>query len=845
MANISSMMSTTNTTSTYQSNGIAGLASGMDTEAVVEAMTSDIQAKIDKIKQQQTKYEWKQDAYREVIDLLTEFQDKYFSYSNPSTNVLSTALYNCVNKVAQGANAGKISVTSSNNKDETAYSVTGVTQLATKAQYIGESMASAGGITTGKFTFKNRDTNLVAGKELVFRYDNVEYTIAVPEDAVISKDNQAGDLAAALNKALADQNVNGSNTKLSERLKFEASGDKITMKTVSSTDSRSFSIEAKSDGKLLSAMGFAVGDSGNASKSVTGSSDVKAVDNIKFTLEGKKLSFDYNGLSKTIQFSADDNDYIMNGVVTKDEQDNDVPADTSPEGILKRMKERIQDKVDEAFGSGKITVDADTSKMNMTFNTEDATSTLSMSSTTLDTMGKNGIFGITNGSSNRLDTSKTLDELVKALDMEIQKEQVGSGKYEKDENGKDKLDSDGKKIEIMKDVYRINVNGKTFDFDTDTQLSTVLNKINGDKDAGINISYLNTTNKFSITADEYGEAEQINISGGIAELLFGGNINKDSTGFKAGQDLQMTIRYAGESEDTVITRNSNNVSLDGVNFTVNEAFGNQVNADGSVTEVADSEAISFKNESDTENAVKVIKEMADAYNVIVDKINEYVTTKQARTSSGKNGSSTYEPLTEAQKKEMSEDEIKSWEKKAKEGILFGDSTLRQLASQLRFAFSSAVGEYGFADEIGIEVATSYSGNGKITINEAKLSEALKNDPDRVRNMFTASEEDAKNNSSFGMAGGFATRVKGIMESYAKTTGSYKGKLVELAGLKNNATTDNNYIARQQKLLTNRLNYFEDLLAARQKRYQNQFSSLEVYISRMNSQSSYLSSAFSY
>lgn len=835
MANISSMMSTTNTTSTYQSNGIAGLASGMDTEAVVEAMTSDIQAKIDKIKQQQTKYEWKQDAYREVITLLTEFQDKYFSYSNPATNVLSSALYNCVNKVAQGANADKISVTSSSNKDETAYNVTGVTQLASKAQYIGESMASTGGITTGAISFGNRDTNMVAGKELSFKYDNVEYSITVPEDFNISKDNQAEDLAAALNKALSEQTVNGSTVKLSERLKFEASGDKLTMKTVSSTDSRAFEITAI-ENALKTSTGFDVGDRGNSTTAITGDVPVEVIKEQAFSLEGKKLSFEYNGLSKTIAFTKEESDAIM--------------AAGDDAAKLEKMRETIQNKVDDTFGSGKITVAADTTKMKLNFNASDATSTLAMSSTTLDTMGKNGIFGITNGISNRLDTSKTLKEL--GVEASFQK-QTGTTK---DENGND--------VPVYEDVYRITVNGKDFDFSADTQLSTVLNKINGDKDAGINISYLNTTNKFSITSDEYGEAEKINISGNIATTLFGGTIGDAVAGqdaakgtFKAGQDLQMTIRYAGESEDTIITRNSNNVSLDGVNFTVNEKFGNQISLDGNgnvqvdvngkpiVDVVADSEAISFKNESDTENAVKVIKEMADAYNVIVDKINEYVTTKQARTSSGKNGSSTYEPLTEAQKKEMTEDEIKSWEKKAKEGILFGDSTLRQLASQLRFAFSAAVGEHGFAEDIGIEVATSYSGNGKITINEAKLTEALKNDPDKVKAMFTASETEAKNSTGFGMSGGFVTRVKSIMEDYAKTTGSYKGKLVELAGLKNNATTDNNYIARQQKLLTNRLDYFEDLLAARQRRYQNQFSSLEVYISRMNSQSSYLSSAFSY
>ncbi len=234
--------------------------------------------------------------------------------------------------------------------------------------------------------------------------------------------------------------------------------------------------------------------------------------------------------------------------------------------------------------------------------------------------------------------------------------------------------------------------------------------------------------------------------------------------------------------------------------------------------------------------------MVEDYNKIIDSVNELISTKSRK--SNKRGQAVYEPLTDAQRAEMTSDEIQKWEEKAKEGILFGDSTLTQLASSLRFAFSSKVGDLGFGKDIGITTASSYSGNGKLTIDEAKLKEALTNDPEKVKAMFTASAEEAPNSANSTLAGGFATRVKTLFESYAKTTGSYKGKLVQLAGLQNNATTDDNYIARQQKVLSNKLEYLETLLKTRQDRYQGQFTKLETYISRMNAQSSWLSSAFS-
>ena len=167
-----------------------------------------------------------------------------------------------------------------------------------------------------------------------------------------------------------------------------------------------------------------------------------------------------------------------------------------------------------------------------------------------------------------------------------------------------------------------------------------------------------------------------------------------------------------------------------------------------------------------------------------------------------------------------------------------------MASSLRFAFSSKVGDLGFGKDIGITTASSYSGNGKLSIDEDKLREALTNNPEKVKEMFVSSAEDAPNSAMSNLSGGFAVRMQNLFESYAKSTGSYKGKLVQLAGLQNNTTTSNNYIARQQKILDNKLETLQTLLATRQDRYQSQFTKLEQYISQMNAQSSWLSSSMS-
>ena len=83
-------------------------------------------------------------------------------------------------------------------------------------------------------------------------------------------------MANALNKALAEQTVNGGTVKLSERLKFEAFGGELTMKTVSSKDSRAFEITAI-DKALQDGTGFEIGDRGNSGTAINGDIPVNVI----------------------------------------------------------------------------------------------------------------------------------------------------------------------------------------------------------------------------------------------------------------------------------------------------------------------------------------------------------------------------------------------------------------------------------------------------------------------------------------------------------------------------------------------------------------------------------------
>ena len=111
MASINSLSGNSSSVSSIYGNAniLSGLASGMDTEAMIENAVSGIQNKIASLQQDRTMLEWEQEAYRSIIDKMVNFANKYTSYSS-STNLLSEAFFrNALSVSTSGINANKVS----------------------------------------------------------------------------------------------------------------------------------------------------------------------------------------------------------------------------------------------------------------------------------------------------------------------------------------------------------------------------------------------------------------------------------------------------------------------------------------------------------------------------------------------------------------------------------------------------------------------------------------------------------------------------------------------------------------------------------------------------------------
>ncbi|PAV31076.1 flagellar hook protein [Virgibacillus profundi] len=240
----------------------------------------------------------------------------------------------------------------------------------------------------------------------------------------------------------------------------------------------------------------------------------------------------------------------------------------------------------------------------------------------------------------------------------------------------------------------------------------------------------------------------------------------------------------------------------------------------------------FKNETDGNAVLTVNNDVESSFESIikfVDKYNEVVETLNASQREEKYRD--YPPLTDEQKKDMSEDEIELWEERAKSGLLRGESALSSGLFSMRQSWYSSVetgGAFNSLTQIGIETSKDYLDGGKLVVNENDLREALRKDPASVQKLFSNSEENDSR--------GLVNRLEDSLESTINQIG-------ERAGNDTHTTLENYTLGKRMKDLNERISAFEDRLVVRENRYWSQFTAMESAISRMNMQSSQLMSQF--
>ncbi|MBR5229700.1 MAG: flagellar filament capping protein FliD [Firmicutes bacterium] len=784
MASISSVNSSgSGLSSSLQ--GFGGLASGLDRDSLIEQFTAATRSKIAKQKQQQQKLEWTQTAIRNITSKIYNFSNSFTSYSS-ATNLTSKALFSRSQISAVGENSKYVSVTGTAASAEN-LSISRIKQLASNASMStgsvsAKTLSTAEISATGNLSDK-KEISAIEGDALYVRYGDKLYSVSMKAGAT-----DAASAATMINEQLKTVEISGDKT-LADVMKAGVEGGKLSFETVNNANGNKLEL-AGGTGDILKDLGFGSGSdiklSGADGGKVVAENDASVTKEVTLYehLSEKSITFNYNGQKQTIKLDK----YNENAT-------------------LQTMADDLQTKLNETYGRGRVQVETD--GKSLSFKTilpaggDDTSASFSIVSGK-DLVGDNGIFGVKEGASNRINMSATLENAGFAAGRDFSTA----------------LDGDN---------YNLVINGVKIEGITkDSTVNDIVKAINDSK-AGVKVSYQSISDQFVITSTEAGASGKIDFDvpagqNNLATLMFG---TPDATNFKEGKDAILSVKYPGSEEEIDITRSSNSFDLDGISVTLKGTFGYE--GDNKI----DTEEISFSASVDSEKTTKAVKDMVTAFNEILELVNKELTTKPNRD---------YAPLTDEQKDEMTESQIEKWEEKANSGLLFGDSDLRAMASSLRSIINSA--DRSKLAEMGITVSENYSDNGKLVFDEAKFKAALEKDPESVHELLNRAS--SKNEDGTKVQGGLLTKMSEIMDRYGRTTGASKGILINRAGSVHAPTSVlSNSIQKQIDSLDDLIDSLNNRLKTEQDRYIKQFTSLETLISQMNSQSSYLSGMFAY
>ena len=224
----------------YSSNRVTGMVSGMDVDGIVKQLMDAEKQPLDKLQQNKQLAEWRRDAYREVINRLRAFSDKYFNYSNASSNLLSQSIYRRFS--SSSSNTSIVGVSTTSEAKAGTHRIVG-SNLATAAYY-----KSSSGITKAIAGSAAANFSEAAGKSFVLNIDGNKTTITL-DDSVTDIDS----LQAAIDKAVGSGKVKVSDT----------NGDGTGAITISKVDGSgigTITLSGVAGKSALSALGFSGDD---------------------------------------------------------------------------------------------------------------------------------------------------------------------------------------------------------------------------------------------------------------------------------------------------------------------------------------------------------------------------------------------------------------------------------------------------------------------------------------------------------------------------------------------------------------------------------------------------------
>lgn len=276
---------------------------------------------------------------------------------------------------------------------------------------------------------------------------------------------------------------------------------------------------------------------------------------------------------------------------------------------------------------------------------------------------------------------------------------------------------------------------------------------------------------------------------------------------KVGQDSEIELNGA------TFTSNSNNYSINGITIQV-------------TAKTKDDEQVTITTDTDVDAIYKSIKDMFTEYNKLIKSMDE---AYNADSSKG------YEPLTDDEKSAMTDDEVEKWETKIKDSLLRKDDTLSSIINTMKNDMASsitingksyALSSFGIAtqgyfasgeNEKGVYHIDGDSDDSVTSGNDDKLRAAIAGDPETVVSFFS--------------------------QLFSKVYTDLGNKMATSSVSSAYTVYNDKQMTKQYSEYTTKISDAETKITTWEDYYYSKFSAMESALSKLNSQTSSMSSLF--
>ncbi len=356
---------------------------------------------------------------------------------------------------------------------------------------------------------------------------------------------------------------------------------------------------------------------------------------------------------------------------------------------------------------------------------------------------------------------------------------------------------------------------------------------------GVVASYDKNLNRFFLQTSETGADNFLKITdennSGILEAL---KLDHQLTSGETYRGQNAIIDYNGATD---IEFSSNRFTIQGIELNLKNANVGEV--------------VTVSVETNVDTLIDKLETFVNSYNSLMEKI--------ADTLSEKTYYKEYPPLTDDQKKAMTEKEIELWEAKTKSGLMRNDSILKNVQSAMREAIFTPItlsdGTQVHLSDFGISGKGYFEGGdkGQIQLDKDRLRKALQTDGDKFVEAFFGAPSDSSLNvldknltadqiQTKRQHSGLFNRVSDILVDGMQQiinkagAGDHSSKyrsvsaniMVDFVKAGNKSVLD-----RLLDDYNTRISRLNQQLTKLETRYWKQFSAMETMINKLNSQAS--------